>query len=274
MRRFLYALLTISVTLDTSCNSSKKNEIEANQDESVISDTWIAKSGKENYERIKKEYDLFGKWIIKNTDANVSYRYEIYNSRMKYVGVSIREDWDYITEILIRSNDKFRVKDANLYYQINSKLEMEFFESDGKPFANGYVAIWTTSDSVMKAPEIDMTEFDENIDASEVKSYSEADKIKALKEFKELYDELIEFKRTNDFKKYGFAEGGPYNGWLKRVDNLANKYDSKIFADQGILMGNLQVLGVYYVSSEGEETSETDFYNKIFRTALKNNRLL
>ena len=42
----------------------------------------------------------------------------------------------------------------------------------------------------------------------------------ALNAFKSLYVELLAFKDSEDFKKYGFMIGGPYNNWLKRVSKL------------------------------------------------------
>lgn len=87
---------------------------------------------------------------------------------------------------------------------------------------------------------------------------------KALVEFKSLYNELILFKDSDDFKKYGFAIGGPYNNWLKRAKGLEKKYGPKVLLDRGILIGELQILGTSYVGSKGKETTVTQSFNKAF----------
>lgn len=87
-------------------------------------------------------------------------------------------------------------------------------------------------------------------------------------QFKALYNELIEFKGKEDFKKYGFGEGGPYNKWLKEVEKLENNPDSKLLLQKGVVAGELKSLGMEYVSSKGQETEVTKSFNKIFSDAI------
>ncbi len=91
---------------------------------------------------------------------------------------------------------------------------------------------------------------------------------KARKEFENLFNELILIKDREDFIKYGFAIGGPYNDWLTRAENLEKKYDPKILLDRGIVIRDLQILGLQYVSSKGKETDVTRELNKGFLNGI------
>ncbi|MFD2586139.1 hypothetical protein ACFSQJ_04315 [Croceitalea marina] len=87
-------------------------------------------------------------------------------------------------------------------------------------------------------------------------------------EFKSLYKELKSFKDNNGFKKYGFATGGPYHIWLKKVRNLKSNPNSKLLIKRGFVVGELEALGLEYVTSKGRETEITIFFNKIFIEAI------
>jgi hypothetical protein len=91
---------------------------------------------------------------------------------------------------------------------------------------------------------------------------------KIFGEFKSLYNELINFKDKADFKKFGFGIGGPYNEWLKSVEGLKNNPDSKLLLKKGVLIGELEQLGLAYASSKGQETEVTKTFNKIFTEAI------
>ena len=65
-----------------------------------------------------------------------------------------------------------------------------------------------------------------------------------------LLNELLEFKDTKDFKKYGFAIGGPFNVWFKKAENLYNETNKAKY-------GHLMTLGMHYATSQGKETKIT-----------------
>ncbi|GGI56971.1 hypothetical protein [Winogradskyella haliclonae] len=90
-----------------------------------------------------------------------------------------------------------------------------------------------------------------------------------LEEFNELYSELLRFKNKEDFKKFGFSVGGPYNDWLKKVKRLKNNPNSKKLLEKGFVAGELESLGIAYAASKGKETSLTKFFNEIFSQGLK-----
>ncbi|KAF5434820.1 hypothetical protein C5S36_04315 [Candidatus Methanophagaceae archaeon] len=55
-------------------------------------------SGNSNYDKLKTDYELFGKWKITNTTVKSSYPYEIYKKDDEYIGVIPKDDFK--TEIL------------------------------------------------------------------------------------------------------------------------------------------------------------------------------
>ena len=87
-------------------------------------------------------------------------------------------------------------------------------------------------------------------------------------EFKNLYSELLEFKDKSDFKANGFSQGGQYHEWLIKVKGLKNNPDSKLLLQKGVVAGELEQLGLAYVSSKGKETEVTKNFNKFFAEAI------
>lgn len=89
-------------------------------------------------------------------------------------------------------------------------------------------------------------------------------------EFKTLYVELLSFKDSENFKLYGFGNGGDYKEWLTKVEELKNNKDAKLLVHKGIVAGELEQLGILYASSKGKETDATKFFNKTFKEAITN----
>lgn len=112
------------------------------------------------------------------------------------------------------------------------------------------------------------TEEKETVKVEEVDNTDKIENI--FGQFNSLYNELIEFKSKDDFKKFGFGEGGLYNKWLKEVEQLENDPDSKLLLQKGVVAGELKSLGMEYVSSKGQETEVTKNFNKIFSDAINN----
>jgi len=99
-------------------------------------------------------------------------------------------------------------------------------------------------------------------------------------EFKLLYSELLEFKDEKDFQEFGFGVGGvdyiykdrPYYHWLQSVEKLKNNPDSSLLMEKGILISELEQLGLAYASSKGKETEVTKRLNKNFSDAITQNQ--
>lgn len=97
-------------------------------------------SGNSNYDKLKSDYELFGKWKISNTTVKSSYPYEIYKKGNEYIGV-IPQD-KFKTEILEKSGNKYSVKgnEYGEYYIITPTKEMTLFDNDGELTSMGYKA--------------------------------------------------------------------------------------------------------------------------------------
>lgn len=98
-------------------------------------------SGNENYDKLKVDYQLFGKWTIKNSVVKQSYPYEIYQRGDDYIGVIPVED--FRTEILEKKGNKFVIKGSRFgeYYMISDNKEMTLFDENGDLKRSGYEAI-------------------------------------------------------------------------------------------------------------------------------------
>jgi hypothetical protein len=113
------------------------------------------------------------------------------------------------------------------------------------------------------------TKKEEPIKIEKVEKIDETEKIgKAFAEFKSLYGELSGFKNDADFKKFGFGKGGKYSEWLEKVREFKKNPDSKLLLRKGVLIGELEQLGMAYVGSKGKETEVTKTFNKIFSDAI------
>jgi len=91
---------------------------------------------------------------------------------------------------------------------------------------------------------------------------------KAFTRFKSFYAELMEFKNDADFKKFGFEKGAKYSIWFEKVREFKKNPDSKFLIKRGVLIGELEQLGMAYVASEGKETEVTKVFNKTFSYAI------
>ena len=97
-------------------------------------------SGNSKYDKLKSEYELFGKWKISNTIVKSSYPYEIYKKGNEYIGII--PQGEFKIEILEKSGNKYSVKGNKYgeYYIITSTKEMTLFDKDGELASMGYKA--------------------------------------------------------------------------------------------------------------------------------------
>lgn len=84
-----------------------------------------------------------------------------------------------------------------------------------------------------------------------------------LEETNQLLNDLLSFKDNEDFHYYGFAGQGKYGWWMKRADELKNSpYAKQILLERGFSLGDLQMLGLEYVKSKGQETEYSNWAKK------------
>lgn len=81
-----------------------------------------------------------------------------------------------------------------------------------------------------------------------------------LEETNQLLNDLLSFKDNEDFHYYGFAAQGKYGWWMNRADELKNSpYAKQILLERGFSLGDLQMLGLEYVKSKGQETEYSNW---------------
>lgn len=98
-------------------------------------------SGTENYDKIKQDYKLLGKWKI-TLGSDYAHPYEIYSKGDSYIGVWASPQREYKTEILTKKGNDYFIKGNNSkeYYKIDSKLDMALFDKDGELASLGCIA--------------------------------------------------------------------------------------------------------------------------------------
>lgn len=74
---------------------------------------------------------------------------------------------------------------------------------------------------------------------------------------REKYNELLSFKSSQNFAKFGFAEGGPYKKWLMEVELRRDSPDFSLM--ERVAIGDLLGLALEYSSNRGKETEYSRF---------------
>lgn len=90
-----------------------------------------------------------------------------------------------------------------------------------------------------------------------------------LNETRILLNELLAFKDKEDFHYYGFSGTYKYNDWLKKVGNLKDSPVAKeILLDYGFAIGDLEMLGLEYVKTKGQETKYSNWAKERIKKGL------
>ena len=94
---------------------------------------------KQNIEKLTNG-ELFGKWKITNSTANLSYTYAIYQQDGRFYGIN--ESKPDKQESLKRKDDIYSVEGNKFgeYYKIDKNMNMELFDKDGELKSMGYTA--------------------------------------------------------------------------------------------------------------------------------------
>lgn len=84
-------------------------------------------------------------------------------------------------------------------------------------------------------------------------------------ELQEMHEELQSFRKTEDFNFYGFGRGGQYYPWLEKIGKMKDDPRNKcclIF--KNCVAGELEMLGMEYVTSQGEDTEYSIATSELF----------
>jgi hypothetical protein len=101
-----------------------------------------------------------------------------------------------------------------------------------------------------------------------IASAQDSSKQMIIDDTKVLYVELMQFKNDSKFHQVGFDRCCKYFKWLQKVKELENNPDSKLLLQEGVVVGDLKMLGLEYAKKSGKETNYTKFINQQFKEAL------
>ena len=104
-------------------------------------------------------------------------------------------------------------------------------------------------------------------EAEEKKRLKCIEDAKALhEELCDLHQELESFRKTDDFINYGFGRGGKYYAWFEKVSDLKNdKRNTCCMRNYSCVAGDLEMLGMEYVSTSGFENEYTRTTSALFK---------
>lgn len=105
----------------------------------------------------------------------------------------------------------------------------------------------------------------------EAKEIADRQNIKKLKsKINKLFNSLISFKNTSDFRNCGFSVGCKYNYWLREVQGLkAAEGADLLLSECGFVVGDLEMLGLEYAQSRGQETEYSKYARQVISDGLK-----
>lgn len=83
---------------------------------------------------------------------------------------------------------------------------------------------------------------------------------------KKMLAELDLLRSTKSFREWGFSLKGPHNKWLKTVE--AKREEKEFSLRERIAVGDLEMLGLNYLSSKGKETELTRYSRSQIEEAL------
>ena len=84
-------------------------------------------------------------------------------------------------------------------------------------------------------------------------------------ELKEMHEELQSFRKIEDFKFYGFGRGGKYYPWLEKIGKMKDDPRNKCcLIHKNCVAGELEMLGMEYVTSDGRDTEYSIATSKLF----------
>lgn len=114
----------------------------------------------------------------------------------------------------------------------------------------------------------------DKLNAEKEKASREKEDKLAVKNLKskvnKLFNSLMSFKTSYEFRDCGFGIGCKYNDWLLEVQSLKSVKGSDLFLSEcGFVIGELEMLGLEYASSKGNETDYSRYTSKMIRDGLK-----
>jgi hypothetical protein len=80
----------------------------------------------------------------------------------------------------------------------------------------------------------------------------------------------MEMKESNTFKQYGLSEASPHKDWLMKVKDFTPEEGQRLMRAYGIVPGDIEMLGMEYVTSRCKETDFTKSKRKELENLFAN----
>lgn len=199
-------------------------------------------------------------------------------------------DYSY-KKYLVEANVKYENKSiyAYVWSSPNHKIEFSNWERDEKenPSAkllseiNEYNKYCLTIDSLISLTKLDKstllrlknTELARlervRIENEKAAEKAEKERVKeALKEIRVLYQELMIYKRSEPFYKYGFTKE-PYITWRRKVEGLDSRISKSIAGEYGFTVSEMISIATHYIASYGQDDDYTMYVRNHIERAIR-----
>lgn len=98
---------------------------------------------------------------------------------------------------------------------------------------------------------------------------AEKERVKeALNEIRVLYQELMTYKMSEPFYKYGLTKE-PYITWRRRVENLDSRISGSIAREYGFTVSEMISIATHYIASYGQDDDYTMFVRNHIENAIR-----
>jgi len=129
---FVIPLLAVGIFL-TGCADKKQNEQTPPLLKVEISEEGSAECTEcdnKKYNHLRSEYELFGKWMINNSQGEPLYVFEIHQKGKEFIGVRKMDGLQF--ERLSKDDDSYIIQDNEHgeFYLIDNEYNMKLFDQD------------------------------------------------------------------------------------------------------------------------------------------------
>lgn len=199
-------------------------------------------------------------------------------------------DYSY-KKYMVEANVKYENRSlyAYVWSSPSHKIEFSYSARDEQDNASAkllseisvYNKYDTTIDSLISLTKLDKATLlslkkqelarQEKIRIENVKAVEKAEKERvkeALKEIRELYQELMIYRRSEPFYKYGLTKE-PYITWRRKVERLDSRISESIAGEYGFTVSEMISIAIHYLASYGQDDDYTMYVRNHIERAIR-----
>ena len=235
---------------DSSLNEESNNQINNTDKKITLNNSSIIGKWNDDQEYLERDIIIYKtnegvlvKTISKNSDLIIEKKGSIMNDAK---GKRVNYENEHSDYFLIYDNSKLAYCDQLGCFK---ELESEFINRDLLKSPSDY--------KIVKIKD-------------EINSQLSSNCRVHLKQLIDLYYDLIIFKEKSSFIAYGFDPFYEYNYWILAIKDLKNNNseDRELVGYYSFVSGDLEMLGMEYVSTNGKESEYTLYMKKIIKNAI------